>query len=77
MGKKYPVVQGYRRKPKKEMDGSKGYGKPCIFCGAGTCGEKLVQVSYMRGEDETVRVCAEHWKIPDSEVIERWLTADA
>jgi len=57
MNKKYPVVSGYRRKPKKDMDGSKNYGKPCVFCGVGTCGEVWVQMSYMRGEDETARVC--------------------
>lgn len=70
MAKKYPLIDGYRRKPKKELDGGKNYGKPCVICGAGTCGEKWVQVSFMRGEDETVRVCAEHWNAQESEILE-------
>ena len=80
MPKKYPRISGTRRGPNKDRDGEKNYGKPCVVCGAGTCGEKWVQFSYMRGEDETVRVCAEHWKLPDSEIIEKmfeWHAAHA
>ncbi len=73
MSKNYPFVFGYRRKPKKDMDGSKNYGKPCVFCGVGTCGEMLVQMSYMRGEDETARVCAEHWKKTGDEILQAFL----
>jgi len=75
MSKKYPLVSGYRRRPKKEMDGNKHYGKPCVFCGTGTCGEKWVQVSYMRGEDETVRVCADCWSSTGDEIIEAYKKA--
>jgi len=73
MSKNYPLISGYRKKPNKERDGGKNYGKPCIFCGTGTIGEKWVQVSFMRGEDESVRVCSEHWKIPGDETIKRML----
>ncbi len=73
MSKSYPLVFGYRRKPKKEMDGGKNYGKPCVFCSVGTCGEMWVQMSYMRGEDETARVCAEHWKKTGDEVLQAFL----
>lgn len=71
MTKQYPRIHGYRRKPDKEKDGSKNYGKPCIFCMTGTCGEKWVQCSFMRGEDETVRVCADHWTESDDATIAR------
>ena len=67
--KTYPRIEGRRRLPKKDLDGSKNYGKPCVVCGVNTCGEKWVQYSYMRGEDETVRVCADHWKCSDDEII--------
>ncbi|HHL35191.1 MAG TPA: hypothetical protein ENJ30_12580 [Desulfobulbaceae bacterium] len=69
MEKTYPRIVGYRRRPKADKDGGKGYGKPCVMCGKNTCGEKWVQYSYMRGDDETVRVCAEHWKVPDEEIL--------
>lgn len=71
MAKNYPLISGYRRKPNKDKDGGKNYGKPCVICGAGTCGELWVQYSYMRGEDETVRVCADHWKIGNDLIIEK------
>jgi hypothetical protein len=71
MAKKYPRIEGHRRKPNPERDGSKNYGKPCVICGTGTCGEKWVQFTYMRGEDETVRVCSEHWKAPDDVLIQK------
>jgi len=70
MSRKYPRVEGYRRKPDAAKDGDKNYGKPCIFCGTSTVGEKWIQVSYMRGEDETVRVCAEDWLTPDDVVLD-------
>ena len=69
MANKYPRIQGYRRKPVKEKDGGTNYGKPCVICGIGTCGEKWVQVSFMRGDDELIRVCAEDWKVPDEILI--------
>ena len=71
MAKKYPRIEGYRRKPNAGMDGSKEYGKPCIFCGTGTVGEKWLQISYMRGDDETVRVCAEHWSESEQSIIDQ------
>ena len=80
MPKKYPRIEGHRRTPNKDKDGGKNYGKPCVVCGISTCGEKWVQFSYMRGEDDTVRVCAEHWKLPDAEIIEKmyeWHAAHA
>ncbi len=72
VSKNYPRIVGHRRKPHADRDGGKNYGKPCVICGIGTCGEKWVQVSYMRGEDETARVCAEHWKESDEFIIECW-----
>ncbi len=69
----YPFINGYRRKPIKERDGGKNYGKPCIFCGTGTCGEKWIQYTYMRGDDETARICHFHWKLKDSVIIEQIL----
>ena len=70
MSKSYPRIEGHRRKPDPDKDGDDNYGKPCIFCGTSTCGEKWLQISYMRGEDETVRVCAEDWNAPDEMVID-------
>ena len=74
--KYYPLINGYRRKPNREMDGSKNYGKPCVICGVGTIGEKWVQVSFMRGEDETVRLCANHWKVKDEIVLNQLTNPD-
>lgn len=71
MTKHYPLMKGHRRKPNADMDGSKNYGKPCEVCGVGTAGEKWMQVSYMRGEDQTVRVCADDWNIDDKTLIEK------
>lgn len=68
---KYPRVGAVKRKPDKNRDGEANYGKPCIFCGKGTKGEKWVEYGYMRGTDDVpVRVCHEHWKGPGSLVIE-------
>lgn len=74
--KSYPRIEGYRRKPCKDKDGGKNYGKPCIFCGIGTCGEKWVQFSFMRGEDETIRVCADHWKESDEATINKMFSLE-
>jgi len=71
MSKNYPLVNGHRRQPDKDRDGGKNYGKPCVVCGVGTCGEKWVQVSYMRGDDGTVRVCAKHWNMDARTIIEK------
>jgi len=70
---KYPRIKGYRRKPNKERDGSKNYGLPCIVCGVGTVGEKWVQYSYMRGDDETARLCADDWETSDDLVLNHLL----
>ena len=72
MAKNYPLIDGYRRKPNRNNDGMRNYGKPCVVCGKGTIGEKWVQVSYMRGEDETARVCAEHWNFSDEDILNVW-----
>jgi len=69
MSKDYPLISGSRRQPNADRDGGKEYGKPCIVCGIGTIGEKFVQISWFRGEDETVRVCADHWKLSDSVIL--------
>ena len=69
MSKSYPCIDGHRRKPDAERDGEKNYGKPCVVCGKGTCGEKWVQVSWMRGDDELIRVCHEHWKVLGTAVL--------
>lgn len=71
MAKEYPRIVGHRRTPNKERDGDKNYGKPCVVCLAGTCGEKWVQFSYMRGDDEAVRVCSAHWNWSDADIIEK------
>ena len=66
---KYPRIYGHRRKPKKDMDGSKNHGKPCINCGTSTIGEKWVQWSIFRGEDEVVRVCNGCWGLKNSDIL--------
>ena len=66
---KYPRIRDDRRKPDPDKDGSKNYGKPCVVCGTSTCGEKWVQYNFMRGDDELIRVCAEHWKLPREELL--------
>jgi len=68
--KTYPRIEGARRRPDQVKDGGKNYGKPCVICGKGTCGEKWVQYSYFRGEDETIRVCHEHWKLDDQAILD-------
>ncbi len=65
----HPKIASHRRKPTPEKDGGKNYGKPCIKCGIGTAGEKWVQYSYMRGDDETIRVCHACWKTSDEELL--------
>ena len=73
--KKYPRINGYRRKPDADMENHVikrniiNYGKPCVICGKNTIGEKWVEVSYIRGEDETARVCAEHWGFPEDDIL--------
>jgi len=74
--KNYPLIDEFRRRPNKKFDGSKNYGKPCVICGTGTIGEMWGQVSFMRGDDETVRVCAEHWKTDHETIIEKWLALE-
>ena len=71
MSKKYPRIEGFRRKPDKNKDGTENYGKPCVICGIGTCGEKWLQGSYMRGDDEPIRVCAEHWNMRNEDILLR------
>lgn len=73
----YPKLGETRRKPNKDRDGGKNYGKPCLICGVGTVGEKFVQVSWFRGEDETVRLCAEHWKSPKEVILNTFLMEQA
>jgi len=73
--KKYPLISGSRRRPDGDRDGKKNYGKPCVICGKGTRGEKWIQVSYFRGEDELAKVCAEHWKEPDNDIIAAWINS--
>ena len=53
MAKKYPAV-GHKRKPKSNSVG----GLPCIVCGKLTTGKVDIEVSWFRGDDEQVRVCA-------------------
>lgn len=67
--KNYPLVGDYKRKPKKDIDGAHNVGKPCIVCSKFTVGTKWIQVSYMRGDDELVRVCGDHWKGSNVEII--------
>ena len=70
MSKKYPNISRSLKNPNKERDGEKNYGKPCVMCRKSTIGQKWVQVSWFRGEDEIIRVCAEHWKTKDIELLE-------
>lgn len=65
----YPVIHGHRRKPDPVKDGAINYGKPCVVCDKNTCGEKWIRLSPMRGEDETIRVCYEHWNLPDEQIM--------
>jgi hypothetical protein len=69
---KYPRIVENGRRPKAEFDGQKGYGKPCVICGTGTIGSKWVQVDYMRGDDEEIRVCSQHYKTPAADLITAW-----
>lgn len=58
---KYPRITEHWRLPNKERDGRENYGKPCVVCGKNTAGGWHVQVDYMRGNDEVVRACCEHF----------------
>ena len=62
MMSKYPRLGEDKRKPRMDVEGSHGVGKPCIVCGIWTIGTKFIQVDYMRGNDELVYVCSNHWK---------------
>jgi hypothetical protein len=58
----YPIVGDDQRKPRLDVEGSHGVGKPCIVCSKYTTGRKWIQVDYMRGNDELVYVCSDHWR---------------
>ncbi len=62
---KYPRI-GRKKKPKTPG------GLPCIICGAITTGLVEIEVDYFRGDDESVRVCADHQKCND-EIIAAYL----
>lgn len=58
MSKGYPAVGDFKRRPKPKNDGIKGKGLPCIVCHTNTLGQRFIEVSWMRGDDECVRVCS-------------------
>jgi hypothetical protein len=70
MSKKYPRIEGYRRKPHIESEGNTGQGNPCEICGLYTSGQKWYRGSYMRGDDEIVYICSEHWKLSSDEILD-------
>lgn len=50
MSKKYPLINGSRRRPNKEKDGSKNYGLPCVICGKNTIGENGCKLAICAGK---------------------------
>lgn len=62
MAKKYPAI-GHKRKPKNTG------GLPCIICGVLTTGKVDIEINWFRGDDEQIRVCAEHQKKTDAEIL--------
>ena len=55
--KNYPALGEFKRLP-DQRDGFPNIGKPCIVCETNTLGSMFIQVDYMRGNDELVRVCS-------------------
>ena len=62
---KYPRI-GVKRKPR---DPKETQGLPCIICGKLTTGKVDIETNWFRGDDDQVRVCAEHQKHHDEEII--------
>jgi len=73
---KYPSIHGAYKKPDATNDGRDNYGKPCAICGTSTRGQKWIRVSYMRGEDETVYICAKHWGAPADTILAAYLAEE-
>ena len=72
---KYPRLGQDRRNPDRERDGANNVGKPCIVCGKFTLGIKWMQTDYMRGNDEEVRVCGDHWKRHSHDIVNAYIAA--
>lgn len=70
---KYPRLGQDKRRPRDDVEGVHNVGKPCIVCGKFTIGIKWIQVSYMRGDDEEVRVCSDHWKKSAPQIIQAYI----
>lgn len=75
MPRKFPFAARGRRLPNPRMDGTDGYGKPCIVCSTNTVGTWWIQTSWFRGEDEEIRVCSRHWDLNPLEILEAWLNS--
>jgi hypothetical protein len=69
MAKKYPVI-GHKKKPKNAG------GLPCIICGVPTTGKVNIEVNWFRGDDEEVRVCAEHQSKNDDGILDAYMRAN-
>jgi hypothetical protein len=66
MAKKYPAI-GCKKKPRNAG------GLPCIICGVQTTGKVDIEVSWFRGDDEQVRVCAEHQSKNDAAILKAYI----
>jgi hypothetical protein len=69
MAKKYPSI-GIKKKPKNAG------GLPCIICGVPTTGKVDIEVNWFRGDDEQVRVCAEHQSKNDAGILDAYMRTD-
>lgn len=70
MAKTYPAI-GCKKAPRNVVGGL-----PCIICGVPTTGKVDIEINYFRGDDEQVRVCAEHQKKHDAEILAAYVTAN-
>ena len=68
MAKKYPAI-GRKKRPKNAG------GLPCIICGIPTTGKIDIEVNWFRGDDDQVRVCAEHQRKNDDRILDAYMNA--
>lgn len=70
MAQQYPRI-GCKIPPRKNSAG----GLPCIICGEPTTSKADIEVNWFRGDDDQVRVCTEHQRKHDGEILAAYVAA--